>query len=94
MQPHGQQPRQQIEAKPLVLLVQDTTELDFTQHPKTTGLPTNWQSGWSWAPLANSPGHQSNDAGDCGLHSSRTVSSPNGPSRQHTRAKTPTRERN
>lgn len=38
MQPHFEQTRAQMQARPLVVLVQDTTELDFTQHPKTTGL--------------------------------------------------------
>lgn len=38
MQPHWQQTRKQIEARPAVLLVQDTTEVDLTQHPKTTGV--------------------------------------------------------
>jgi hypothetical protein len=38
MQPHWQQTRQEIAAHALVLLVQDTTELDLTPHPKTTGL--------------------------------------------------------
>ena len=38
MQPHYQQTRRQMETLPVVLLVQDTTELDDTHHPKTTGL--------------------------------------------------------
>lgn len=38
MQPHWQHTRQEIAAHSLVLLVQDTTELDLTPHPKTTGL--------------------------------------------------------
>jgi hypothetical protein len=38
MQPHWQQTRQQLETSPLVLLVQDTTEVDLSHHPKTTGL--------------------------------------------------------
>jgi hypothetical protein len=38
MQPHWHQTREQIEARPLVLLVQDTTEVDFSHHPKTKGL--------------------------------------------------------
>ena len=38
MQPRGPQTRQQLEAQPLVLLVQDTTEVDLSHHPKTTGL--------------------------------------------------------
>jgi hypothetical protein len=38
MRPHFEQTRERIEARPVVLLVQDTTELDFTLHPKTTGL--------------------------------------------------------
>ncbi len=38
MQPHWQQTRQQLETRPLVLLVQDTTEVDLSHHPKTKGL--------------------------------------------------------
>lgn len=38
MEPHWQQTRQQIESRPLVLLVQDTTEVDLSHHPKTKGL--------------------------------------------------------
>lgn len=38
MQPHWQETRQQIKALPLVLLVQDTTEIDLSHHPKTRGL--------------------------------------------------------
>jgi hypothetical protein len=38
MQPHWQQTREQIEARSLVLLVQDTTEVDLSHHPKTKGL--------------------------------------------------------
>jgi hypothetical protein len=38
MQPHWQQTREQIETKPVVLLVQDTTEVDLSHHPKTKGL--------------------------------------------------------
>jgi hypothetical protein len=38
MQPHWQQTRDQIEARPAVLLVQDTTEVDLSQHPKTSGV--------------------------------------------------------
>ena len=38
MQPHYQQTRSQMESLSVVLLVQDTTDLDDTHHPKTTGL--------------------------------------------------------
>ena len=38
MQPHWQQTREQIEIRPLVLLVQDTSEVDLSHHPKTRGL--------------------------------------------------------
>ena len=38
MQPHWQQTREQIETRPVVLLVQDTTEVDLSHHPKTQGL--------------------------------------------------------
>jgi hypothetical protein len=38
MQPHWHQTREQIASKPLVLLVQDTTEVDLSHHPKTKGL--------------------------------------------------------
>lgn len=38
IQPHWQQTREQIETKPVVLLVQDTTEIDLSHHPKTSGL--------------------------------------------------------
>ncbi len=38
MQPHWQQTREQIERRPLVLLVQDTSEVDLSHHPKTKGL--------------------------------------------------------
>src|SRR5437763_434292 len=38
MQPHWQQTRDQIETRPVVLLAQDTTEVDLSHHPKTKGL--------------------------------------------------------
>ena len=38
MQPQWHQTREQVEAWPLVLLVQDTTEVDLSHHPKTLGL--------------------------------------------------------
>jgi hypothetical protein len=38
MQPHWQQTREQIETSPVVLLVQDGTELDLSSHQKMTGL--------------------------------------------------------
>ncbi len=38
MQPHYQQTRSQMETLSVVLLVQETTDLDYTHHPKTTGL--------------------------------------------------------
>jgi len=36
MQPHWEQTRRQMETLPVVLLVQDSTELDYTHHPKTS----------------------------------------------------------
>ena len=38
MRPHVEQTRAQCEQRPVVLLVQDTTELDYQAHPKTSGL--------------------------------------------------------
>jgi hypothetical protein len=38
MQPHWQQTREQIATKRVMPLVQDTTEVDLSQHPKTKGL--------------------------------------------------------
>ena len=38
MQPHWEQTRAQIEAQPAILLVQDTTEVDLSHHPKTSGV--------------------------------------------------------
>ncbi len=38
MQPHWDQTRQQINTPSVVLLVQDTTEVDLSHHPKTKGL--------------------------------------------------------
>ena len=38
MLPHWEQTHRRMESLPVVLLVQDTTELDYTHHPKTTGL--------------------------------------------------------
>src|SRR5215469_1789970 len=38
MQPHWQATREQITQEPVVLLVQDTTEVDLSHHPHTTGL--------------------------------------------------------
>ncbi len=38
MQPHWNQTRAQMETLPVVLLVQGTTDLDYTHHPKTSGL--------------------------------------------------------
>lgn len=38
MQPHQQATRQQARQVPQVLLIQDTTELDYQHHPKTRGL--------------------------------------------------------
>src|SRR5256714_15095407 len=36
--PHVQQTRQAAREQPQVLLIQDTTEVDYQQHPTTTGL--------------------------------------------------------
>lgn len=38
MRPHVEQTRAQCEQRPVVLLVQDTTDLDYQAHPKTRGL--------------------------------------------------------
>ena len=38
MHPHWDQTRAQIEARPAVLLVQDTTDVDLSHHPKTSGV--------------------------------------------------------
>ena len=38
LRPHVQQTRQQYESLPIVLLIQDTTELDYQAHRKTSGL--------------------------------------------------------
>lgn len=38
MQPHWHQTREQVEQRRVVLLVQDTTEVDLSHHPKTKGL--------------------------------------------------------
>src|SRR5437588_7293890 len=38
MQPHLQATRQQCRQVPRVLLIQDTTEVDYQHHPKTKGL--------------------------------------------------------
>jgi transposase-like protein/DDE family transposase len=38
MQPHWDQTREQIEARPVVLLVQDTTDVDLSHHPKMSGV--------------------------------------------------------
>ena len=38
MQPHWQQTRQRMESLPLILLVQDTTDLDFSHRGKMSGL--------------------------------------------------------
>jgi hypothetical protein len=38
MQPHYQQTREQLDTQPVVLLVQDTTEIDLSHHAKMSGL--------------------------------------------------------
>lgn len=38
MHPHWEQTRNQIEARPAILLVQDTTQVDLSHHPKTNGV--------------------------------------------------------
>src|SRR5258707_6189021 len=38
LRPHVQQTREQCEQQPVVLLVQDTTELDYQPHRQTSGL--------------------------------------------------------
>jgi len=38
MQPHWQETRERIAAQPVVLLAQDTTEIDLSRHPHSTGL--------------------------------------------------------
>jgi hypothetical protein len=38
VRPHVEQTRAQCEQRPVVLLVQDTTDLDYQAHPKTSGL--------------------------------------------------------
>ncbi len=36
--PHYQRTKERLKAQPVVLAVQDTTQIDFTSHPHTTGL--------------------------------------------------------
>jgi transposase-like protein len=38
MQPHWDHTHEQIEARPVVLLVQDTTDVDLSHHPKMSGV--------------------------------------------------------
>ena len=38
MKPHWHHTREQVEQRQVVLLVQDTTEVDLSHHPNTTGL--------------------------------------------------------
>ena len=38
IQPHWQETRERITIQPVVLLVQDTTEIDLSHHPHSTGL--------------------------------------------------------
>src|ERR1700686_2257979 len=38
MQPHWERTRDAMAKEPLVLILHDTTELDYTSHPKLTGV--------------------------------------------------------
>ncbi|MBO0791895.1 MAG: hypothetical protein J2P36_13240 [Ktedonobacteraceae bacterium] len=42
MQPHWQQTHEQVESQLVVLLIQDTTDVDFSHHRKTDGLGQIW----------------------------------------------------
>jgi hypothetical protein len=63
MQPHWQQTRQRMDLLPLVLLVQDTTDLDFSHRGKMSGLghkarSTTWSLSWThleWLPPRHDP---------------------------------------
>ena len=43
MQPHWQQTRERMDTLPLVLLVQDTTDLDFSHRRQMSGMPRDWR---------------------------------------------------
>src|SRR5436309_11821586 len=43
MQPHLQQTREQATSSPVVLLVQDTTDIDLSHRHKISFVQTNWQ---------------------------------------------------
>lgn len=60
-----------------VVLVRDTNELDFTQHPKSTGLATDWRSSGARSAFASCLGSRPYNAGDAGIRASGAIDPPN-----------------
>ena len=56
MRPHVEQTREAMGQHQQVLLIQDTTEVDYQQHPTTTGLPSHRQRHSPRLPAANRAG--------------------------------------
>jgi Transposase DNA-binding len=56
MQPHWQQTRERMDTLPLVLRVQDTTDLVFSHRRQMSGMPRDWRWKRAWLVPANRAG--------------------------------------
>jgi hypothetical protein len=73
MQPHWQQTREQIESQPVVLLMQDTSEVDLSHHPKTKVLGEARQRARTRAVSADGPGRPAREWRGPGLRHAGTL---------------------
>ena len=67
LQSHWHQTRQRMETMALVLLVQETTDLDFTHRRKMSGVPRNRRWEGSWDVPANRPSRRADQPRGAGV---------------------------
>src|SRR5438105_4637972 len=73
MHPHFHQSRQQANASAVVLLVQDTTDIDLSHRRKISFVQTNRQRTRTWVFRANSAGGASSEPRNPGVHGPGTL---------------------
>src|SRR5438270_958980 len=73
MQPHVQQSREQATSSPVVLLVQDTTDIDLSHRHKISFVQTNRQRTRTGIFRANGAGGASSDPRGAGVHGTGTL---------------------
>ncbi|TMD60058.1 MAG: hypothetical protein E6I91_19120, partial [Chloroflexi bacterium] len=73
MQPHLQQSREQATSSPVVLLIQDTTDIDLSHRHKISFVQTNRQRTRTRIFRANGAGRASSDTRGAGVHGAGTL---------------------